>query len=145
MEVSKYNLAIWEFDNRAVRYYMALHYILGMLEYCRNTEYGNMAKQEYGKQGNMVIGIYGKYGNMAKQEYGQFGDREIWENRNMANMGKWQEWQEMGIGQYGSMGIWPLAADGSISEASLSRQPVCHQGNTYISPTNQCCCKQKEE
>ena len=44
MEVSKYKLAIWEFDNRAVRHYMALHYILGMLEYCRNTEYGNMAK-----------------------------------------------------------------------------------------------------
>ena len=55
----------------------------------------------------------------------------------MANKGIWHIWEygkygkmakmaRMGIGQYGSMGIWPLAADGSISEASLSRQPVCH-------------------
>ena len=63
---------------------------------------------------------------MAKWEYGKYG--------NMAHMGIWHIWEygkygkmaKMGIGQYGSMGIWPLAADGSISEASLSRQPVCH-------------------
>ena len=36
------------------------------------------------------------------------------------------DYGKMATWQYGSMGIYPLAADAYISEASLSRQAVCH-------------------